>query len=237
MAVPVCPADNELVEEQIDRVATQYRESGNLLGLMRAYLRQAEEVAQAVCAIPPFFDLDTAVGDQLTLIGKRLGWPRCHCVCDVSPVFGFDCGAPGGPPIVGFCEGGTWVNCNEVGNSEICLSDDEVYRGYLKARRYQMLGLYDVASLEAALGHVWGPSSYVIESGRGRVVLAPGRDLTAAETRELALAIRVMPIAPGIRAEVHLGSDPVFGFGMGWGGFCEGAVWLCPTDPHAYSCA
>lgn len=238
MPVPTCPATGDLVEAEIHRVGTQYRESPNLLGLMRGYLRQIEEVAQAVCAIPSFFDIDTAVGDQLTLLGKRLGWPRCHCVCDVAPVFGFACEGqvPGGPPIVGFCEGGTWVDCDEVGNSEICLDDDEVYRGYLKARRYQMLGLYDVASLQAAAQHVWGSAASVAEAGRGRVVLAPGRALSTAEAREMPLVIRVMPIAPGIRATVHLDPGPIFGFGTGWGGLCEGASWLCETDPRAYSC-
>jgi hypothetical protein len=226
-----------LVEAEINRIATEYRESPRLLGLMRSYLAQIEEVAQVVCGIPSYFDILTAVGDQLTILGKRLGWPRCHCVCDVAPVVGFDCDPSFGFQIVGFCGGGTWIDCNEVGNSEICLDDDAVYRGYLLARRYQMLGLYDIASLQNALRHVWGSTAMVAESGLGRVVLAPGRYLTAQETLEVPLVVRVMPIAPGIRAEVHLGEGLIAGFGTGWGGFCEAANWLCPVAPHAYDCA
>lgn len=228
-----------LVEEHIDRIATQYRESPRLLGLARAFLQQVEEARAVVAAIPTYFDLDTAVGHQLTLLGKRLGWPRCHCVCDMSPVFGFDCGTPDpNLRIVGFCEGGTWVTCREVGGGELCLWDDAVYRGYLRARRYQMLGLYDLVSLTTALRHVWGPTATVIESGQGRVVLASGRVLLAEELRQLPLAVRVMPIAPGIRATVHLGGGPIFGFGEGWAGLCEepAAEFLCEVDPHAYDC-
>lgn len=232
--------DTRLVEQHINLIATQYRESPNLLAFARAILEQVEEARQAIAVIPEYFDLDTAIGDQLTLLGKRLGWPRCHCVCDTSPVFGFVCGTNTlGLSIVGFCQPGTWIDCHEVGGSQLCLHDDEIYRGYLKARRYQMLGLYDIASLQTALRHVWGSAAVVVHSGNGRVVLSPRRSLLPEEIPQIPLVVRVMPIAPGIRVTVHLGVDPIFGFGTGWSGFCETpeAVWLCETDPHAYDCA
>lgn len=232
--------DSELVDQHIDLIATQYRESPNLLGFLRVILEQLEEIRQIIAAMPDYFDLDTAVGDQLTIIGKQLGWPRCHCVCDITPVFGFACGSnPLGIEIVGFCENGTWINCHSVGSGEWCFHADDVYRRYLKARRYQMLGLYDLSSLEAAAVHIWGASARVVEAGGGQVVLTPGRLLLPSEVVELPLAFRVLPIAPGIRGYVHLGVGPVFGFGTGWSGFCATpeAEWLCPTDPHPYSCA
>lgn len=258
-----CPVTGEMVEDAVDRILTQYRESPNLLGLTRTLLGRAEEAAMVVCGIPEFFDLDSAVGDQLTLLGKRLGWPRCHCVCDIQPAFGFDCGGFNYIPIAGFCDdSSTWLDCNVVGVGEICLADDETYRGYLKARRYQAMGLYDVASLQAAAGHVWGEAASVVETGVGYVVLAPGRLLTGEEKAQIALAVRVMPIAPGIRATLHLEVGQIFGFGAGWGGFCDepevlttesGAPittedgdpiivdvdsdWLCPVDAHPYDCA
>lgn len=240
MADIPCPSDGALVESQIDKVLTQYRESPNLLGIIRSYLREVEQAYQAICAIPDYFDLETAVGDQLTLIGKRLGWPRCHCVCVVPPVFGFDCAGSGQSwyPIVGFCEDATWVDCNEVGAGEICLSDDAVYRRFLQARRYQMLGLYDVASLTQAIQYMWGQTASVTDSGGGDVVISPGRVLTSYETMIIPLAFRVLPVAPGIRPLIHYSSGgSVFGFGDGWGGFCEDAEWLCPSDPHIYDCA
>lgn len=234
-----CPDPGALVEQEINHVLTQYRESPNLLGLIRAYLRQVDEALRSICVIPSYFDLDTAVGDQLTLLGKRLGFPRCHCVCTVSPVFGFSCeGAYAGPyEIVGFCEGGTWINCRETGTSTICIDDDEVYRAILKARRYQALGLYDDESLEAAAGHVWGGNAQVISLGLGRVVVSPGRALTAYETMVRPIVFRALPIAPGVKALTSDATGPVFGFGGGWFGFCEDAEWLCPVDPHPFDCA
>ena len=218
-----CPAQGELVEARMDRVLTQYRESPKLLGIIRHALAQIEEVSLTTCAIPGAFDIRTSVGHQLTLLGKRMGWPRCHCVCTTGPVFGFDCGPPNpNVTIAGFCENGSsWINCRPSGTSDICLNDDEVYRGYLFARRYQMMQLYDIDSLQAALAHVWGPTAAVHSSGGGRVTIAPGRALTTQETRELPIAVRVLPIAPGIGVNLHLLVGNVFGFGAGWGGFCE----------------
>ena len=262
-----CPTPGELVEARMDRVLTQYRESPKLLALIRHSLEQLEQAALTACDIPNHFDIRTAIGDQLTLIGKRMGWPRCHCVCTVEPVFGFDCDAPNpNLAISGFCEpGSSWIDCRPAGTSDLCLYDDGVYRGYLYARRYQMMQLYDIDSLQAALGHIWGPTAVVHSSGGGRVTIAPGRALTTQETRELPVAVRVLPIAPGIGVNLHLGAGNIFGFGGGWGGFCEttqtttlhdstgylltgvpvggatttapaDANWLCGTPYDAYAC-
>src|ERR1700754_4525413 len=103
-----CVDQTTFVEAGVDRVLTQYRESPKLLHTMRTYLGQAWQVSQAICNLPNYFSLDTAVGDQLTIIGKWMGFPRCHCVCDVQPVFGFSCGpSTDTRPIVGFCEDGS----------------------------------------------------------------------------------------------------------------------------------
>jgi hypothetical protein len=218
-----CPEDFENVERRIDRVLTQYRESPKLLHLIRTMLRQVEIVQQAVCDLPAWFDIDTAVGDQLTIIGKRLGFPRDHCVCAVQPAFGFDCGPQTfGFDVLGFCTDAAWIECADFGVSEISIDDDELYRKFLKVRRYQMLAYFDLASLTAALRIFWGDTAKVLDRGRGRVVLAPGRPLTAAEEAVLQLYPRVMPVGLGIAQRYHFGPVRVFGFGEGWGGFCDG---------------
>ena len=217
-----CPEKAYLVEQRVDRVLTQYRESPKLLHVMRVYLGQVADAAIAGCAIPSFFDLDTAVGDQLTLIGKRMGFPRCHCVCDIQPVFGFECEGYSGYQIVGFCdENGSWADCGPFGTSDICITDDETYRRFLKARRYQMMAMFDIASLTEAVLHLFGDQASILSSGNGRVVVVPGRDLTESEVALLQIYPRALPVAPGIRVRFHFGSSDVFGFGEGWGGFCE----------------
>lgn len=239
MAERACPVAGELVEEEVNKIATQYREAVKFLGLIRAILSEGEAAAIKLCAVPDFFDIDSAVGDQLTIVGKWLGLPRCHCVCEAPKVFGFKCGPfSSSDRIAGFCEHGTtWSDCPSLGNGEVCITDDEIYRGMLKARRYQVLGLYDIASLQAAARHVWGSTASVVSSSVGQVTLAPGRALTAFETMIVPVVFRTLPIAPGIKGMIHYGTGPIFGFGEGWGGFCESAEFICPTDPLTYTCA
>lgn len=222
----MCPSEGQLVEIELSRIATQYREAAHLKGYMAAVLGQVEHAARATCIVPDRFDLGTAVGEQLTFIGRRMGFPRCHCVCDATPVFGFVCeDGPDFLPIAGFCEEGTWIGCGGV--SDLCISDDEAYRKHLFARRYQMLGLFDIESLGAALRAVWGPTAWVPEAKRGRVVISPGRNLASEEARRLSVTLRALPVAPGIQIAMHFGSAQIAGFGAGWAGFCLG--W--PTDP------
>lgn len=217
-----CTPESELIETRIDRVLTQYRESPNLLFLLRNHLGSVADVYAAICSLPDFFQLDSAVGDQLTLLGERMGWPRCHCVCEVQPVFGFDCGDSFDlRPVVGFCvPSSTWAGCSS-GISDICLTDDETYRKFLQVRVYQYLNLYDLGSLTTAIQILFGITAEVLAAGEGRVVIAPGRDLTQSEIALLQLYPRVLPIALGIQVRFHFGAKRVFGFGDGWGGFEE----------------
>ena len=207
----VCRDSAEFVEERIDRINTFYRESPKLIHVMRVYVGQLAEAARVACSLPTFFDIDTAIGDQLTLVGKRMGFPRCHCVCDIQPVFGFECeGYNSGYTIVGFCdESGAWADCGPFGTSDICITDDEVYRTFLKARRYQMQALFDIESLTAAVQHLFGPQARIISAGVGRIVVAPGRAMTAQEQTLLQIYPRVLPVARVVR-EVpvpgHVGS-------------------------------
>lgn len=219
----ICSTPEEMADERIDRVLTQYRESPKLLFLIKTYLKEVSKTALKICNLPEFFDLDSATGDQLTLLGKRLGWPRCHCVCNVQPVFGFECeGFIEEYPVAGFCDDSvTWVDCGEFGRGDICILDDELYRKFLKVRRYQMLAYFDIQSLNDCLKIFFGDDAYVLDSGDGRVVITPGRELSDVEIALLQLYPRVLPVALGVEVRFHFGSPKVFGFGEGWGGFCE----------------
>lgn len=219
----LCIDEEAFVEAGIDRVLTQYRESPKLLHMIRTYLRHLWQARQSICDLPSFFNLDTATGDQLTIIGKWMGFPRCHCVCDVQPSFGFPCEIelPGSRPIVGFCEGGLWLACGEDGVSEICITDDDVYRSLLIARSYQFQSRYGWDDQTAAIQAIFGRQARIMDSGHGQVVYAPFRALSDLELAILQVIPRALPLPPGVSSRWHFGTRPIFGFGEGWGGFCE----------------
>lgn len=220
-----CPSDFEAVESRIDKVLTQYRESPKLLHMLRTYLRQVEMIQQAVCSLPEAFDINTAVGDQLTLLGARMGFPRTHCVCEAQPVFGFSCPTEE-TPVDGFCGDLTWDDCLDYGVSYLSIDDDELYRRFLLVRRYQINHDYSRQAVEQSLKIFFGEKAMVVESSLGRVVLAPMQPLSVAEQTFLQLYPRVLPVPIGVKVNFHFGSEKIFGFGDGWFGFCEGI----PTD-------
>ncbi len=218
-----CIDPDEMVEEQIDRVLTQYRESPKFLYLLRTYLKSVSERSQKICNIFQYFDIEKAGGDQLTILGKILGFPRCHCVCDTVEVFGFECLFNTQRFVLsGFCSSTqTWLDCADPGVSEICIDNDDFYRKLLKIRRYQIFALYDWESLTECIQILWGENARIINTREGEVIVTPGRDMTPEEERFMQIIPRVLPTAPGISLKLHLNHPIVFGFGDGWGGFCE----------------
>lgn len=243
MSSEVCPAEGVLTEERIEKVLTQYRESPNLLGMIRTYLGIIEKIHLQVCDLPSRFDIDTATGDQLTLLGKRLGFPRTHSVCDPQPVHGFECEDPSRFTFSGFCEpSASWIDCAEFYLSNITITNDETYRKFLKVRRYQMMQLYNMDSLEESVKILWGDQAMVAEAKFGRVVLAPKRELSSEEEALKKIYPRVIPVAPGVDIRFHFLVGEISGFGNGFFGFCESegddtfSNMLCIEDVRPYEC-
>lgn len=219
-----CTTVQAFVDRHDNEILTQYRESPNLLGLLRIYLRRAGQMTRDACQMFDYFDLDTATGDQLTILGKALGWPRCHCAGQKRPVFGFicddddDCGNV--EPVGGFCEA-EWDCGPEY--VEFCFADDEMYRGFLKARRVTLFSGYSRANVTRAARAVFGAGAVIYRERPGVIAIATGRRLTGIEISIAHLYEQVLPIPAGHRLEIWQSDSVPFGFGEGWGGFCDGS--------------
>lgn len=225
----VCRTSEEIVRERLDRILTQYRESGKLIGVMDAFMSEIAEAIGATCSIFDYFDIDNAVGDQLSIIGKALGWPRCHCRGQRRPVFGFACEDECGPPVIpigGFCEA-EWDCGDGPDYIEFCFTDDELYRGFVKARRWAIAGDYSHHGITRAAQDAFGPQATIGEEGDGVIEILTGRLLTNIEISIAHLYEQALPIPPGVRLDISHSNGPAFGFGTGWGGFCNG-YWPVP---------
>lgn len=240
-----CPSPEQMSSERLNKVLTQYRESPKLLGLISVYLKKATQTHVKICDLPSRFNIDTAIGDQLTILGRRMGFPRSHKSCQTPRVHGFECDSYDDPFInlSGFCdENSTWLDCFEAVSSQVTINNDETYRKFLKARRYQMLRRYDFKSLTLACRELWGDQAFIAKIEKKSVIFAIGRTLNSEETELLKIYPRVLPLILGTGVKFHLNDTPVAGFGEGWGGFCvEGdsnihAQWLCPIDINPYEC-
>jgi len=224
-----------LVEAEIDRVATQYRESTKLLATVRAYLGQVADVVLAACPIPEAFDLDTAVGDQLTIVGKWLGWPRTHCRGARQAVFGFSvegCNPcdPSTYAIGGFCTS-DWAGCPSSDFAPYTFVDDELYRRFLRARVVQLKKDFRRSTLVEAMRDLFDePDAIILKERAGEVSISLARPLDPGEWQILGLYRDVLPIPPGVGVAFYTQYDEgaPFGFGTGWGEFCD--PWAISVD-------
>ena len=223
-----------LVDGEISRIATQYRESPHLIGLISAYVGQVADVIGAACPIPDAFDIDDAVGDQLTIIGKWLGWPRVHCRGARQAVFGFaseSCNPcdPSTYMIGGFCS--DWGGCPASEFASYEFVDDELYRRFLKARVVQLSRDYRRPSLVASAQALFdAEDATIFAETPGRVSISLARASEPGEWQILDLYRQVLPIAPGIKVafRTQYAAGSPFGLGDGWGGFC--APWSIPIE-------
>jgi len=213
-------------DDRTEKLATQYRESPNLQSVIRTYLDSAGEVAPVICSVFEV-DIDTSTGDQLTQIGKILGWGREQCGGTRPKVFGFTCEDECSSletPIGGFCD--NWVGDDCDNNSlfgAFSFEDDELYRRFLKSVVLKYDNDYRRSTLKQALAILFGEDSVVYTETPGTISISSGRALTSDEISIAHLFKQVLPIAPGVGVDIYeTQTSKPFGFGEGWGGFCTG---------------
>ena len=188
-------AEDQRIPEKISLLLTQYRESPNLIGLIEAYLSEVIEAQDAIKEIPSKFDLDSATGDQLTIIGKWLGFPRTHNVTSNVKVAGFECeGVTTKYNIGGFCEDSLWLGCPGISSFEVSINDDDLYRKFLYVRRYQLLGRNDYKTFTTCISILFGNNATYAQNGR-IITVTPGRALTNYENLFVRVFERVLPRA------------------------------------------
>ena len=230
------------IDERIDKLLTQYRESENLKALIRHDMKAMGAVLAEALDLPSRFSIATAVGEQLTFVGKRMGMQRTHCVCTDPLVFGYPypddhpLAARENGPIVGYDEGGVFDGWQSYGSTDLTLYDDETFRSYLYARAYQILNMDDIASIQAAARHIWGDQTLALDMGNARVCIVPLRLLSAEERRQVPVAFRILPIAIGVAGHMHYGDRVPFGYGAGWDHYDDGP-YLNPERVEPYLCA
>lgn len=223
--MPLTVDTSEIRDDSISKILTQYRESPKLLSVIDHWLQILEEVMIQINSIPDYFDLDTAVGEQLTFIGKRMGFVRTHCVCTTRFVYGIEtpyCEPKPFIEIAGLCDSSaTFIDCDENGSGIVTIYDDELYRNCLKVCAYRIGNQYSWDDLTNAIQILFGVNAIIAASGNGRVVIWPGRAITNEEFVLLQVYARILPVAMGIKIFFHLGVNRIAGIGTGWGGFCE----------------
>ncbi len=119
----------------ISRLATQFRESSNLIAYIKVLLHEANTLEEVFCDLLESRWLDTAVGAQLDILGAIVGRSRTFIDAESIRYFGFSGHAQAGTfgdlndPSVG----ARFASLGEPTTGLRELSDDE-YRLYIRAK-------------------------------------------------------------------------------------------------------
>lgn len=211
----------DFLSKRRELVATQYRESENLLELMRIYTGSLIPAGEAICST--VFDIDTSTDDQLTVIGKVLGWPRTHCSGIRKAFFGFCADTCYGRTynIGGFCDEWYCDDTSQITAGEYTFTDDELYRLFLKSMVIRNDNDYTRQTLREAVKVLFGENAGILRQTEGHVDVFTGRPLTPEEYEAAHLYHAVLPVAPGVSIGLYESDGSPFGFGDGWGEFCN----------------
>lgn len=122
-------------ELAISRLATQFRESTNLINYIRALLIEADTLEQVFCDLLEKRWLDTAEGVQLDILGAIVGQSREFVDAEVFDYFGFadNPQAQSFGSVDDISLGGRFRFIDEPITGIRQLSDDE-YRAFIRAR-------------------------------------------------------------------------------------------------------
>ena len=171
----------------------------------------AESNSARLCGV---LNCETAKGENLSLIGQIIGWPREHCNVKAAPYFGYDCQTP--PPtgtgcpeisVVGLCDG-AYYYCRLAEREDYIFTDDELYRSFIKAKIVKNRALNngeapDVSLITEIIQALWGPEAWVFEADCGVIGVTAGRNLTDEELCILELYGRVICAGPGIEVKIY----------------------------------
>ena len=78
-----------MIEQYLNRLASQFKDSENLRGLLSAHLSDFEDISFSLDDLLSDRYLDTAQGVQLDGIGEIVGLPRPVAPVDLIGAFGF----------------------------------------------------------------------------------------------------------------------------------------------------
>lgn len=112
-------------DDYVELVPSENTDKPHFIAMLRTLTGGFSDEINALISMQGAFDLDTAVGDQLDILGKWIGLPRTLSV-PILVFFSFDVSG------LGFDQG-NWKGPDDPGTG-LVMMDDDTYRIMLKAK-------------------------------------------------------------------------------------------------------
>jgi hypothetical protein len=206
------PIDHEALA--ISRLATQFRESPNLISYIQALLLESNTLDGV------FYDLlnkrwvDTAEGVNLDILGSIVGQSREFIDSEIFDYFGFSDNPQAQPfgSVVDISIGGRFKFVDESTTGTRQLSDDE-YRSFIKARIARNKTSSTPEDIIAHIQYIFNSQLVVLVDGDTKYEISIGRKLGLNE-KSILLNTDIVPKTAGVQAIyiTEFDSTDFFGF-------------------------
>ncbi len=182
------------IAQSESRLATQYRESPNLIGYIAALLSEANSLEQIMCDIIFTRTIDEATGFTLDVIGEIVGQPRILVDATVIGYFGY-AGALGAKAY----NSGRYRSESEPTTGDRTLDDTE-YRLFIRARIARNHSNGTIESIIELTKFITGADEVVVTEYDSAIRIGVGRPLTDSEQIFLTES-GLLPKAAGVEIE------------------------------------
>lgn len=198
------------------RLATQFRETTNLINYIKALLVEANTLEEVFQSIITDRTLDEAYGIQLDILGSIVGQSRELVIAELFVYFGFD----GNPQSNSFGTvtdagvGGRFRGVNEstLGNRKLT---DVEYRAFIRAKITRNSTRSTPEDIIALIKFLFGnPLVVLAEVGEARYTISIGRTLSLNE-KVLLTETNIIPKTAGVSVSyvTEFDEEDFFSFG------------------------
>ena len=201
-------------ELAISRLATQFRDSTNLIAYIRALLLEADTLEEVFRDLLTKRWIDTAEGVQLDILGSIVSQTREFIDAEIFEYFGFfnnfqaqSFGTLGNPSV-----GGRFRAVGESTTGLRSLSDDE-YRVFIKARIVRNSTTSTPEEIISKIRYLFDSPFVLFVDGDTRYEVSIGRKLSLNE-KSILFDTDIVPKTAGVQANYisEFDSDDFFGF-------------------------
>jgi hypothetical protein len=185
-------------------ITSEHNQQPNFMALVGVLAGAMADCVAAMASIPPAFNLQTAIGAQLDIIGLWVGQPRIVPYILIPGFFGFSAlqtGLPEGLALT-FGDlrnpsiGGVWYGLGEAATGNTQLNDAQ-YRTVLVARIVRNQSNGTLSDIEQGLLDIFGAACSVIDNGGLNIAIIVSVPITPVD-QALLTALDILPRPAGV---------------------------------------
>jgi hypothetical protein len=180
-------------------ITSEHNTKPKFMALLDAVVNGIGATADVLLGMPAAFDLDTAVGNQLDIVGQWIGQSRSVSGVLTVGFFGFADDIVASPfgELTNPAIGGRFYELGASFSTTSVLQDPE-YRLVLRARIVRNQSDGTTADLQSALNFLFGTQAVITDTGNLSVTITiPGVDVTLTQ-RSLLTTFDLLPRPAGV---------------------------------------